>query len=144
MDTSETYIKMSHCREIQYEHILSKGDYYARYNTGKSAKLESIRLDVYLYTKGAGRSVDYYIGEHPRIPIWLPLQDQLQKMVSDNANHMIKQVGITNCLRFKDLPQMMRMSWEQLWLAFVMKELHNKVWNGESWVVEVKDSVETK
>jgi len=24
-------------------------------------------------------------------------------------------------------------SMEQLWLAFVMKERHNKVWNGESW-----------
>jgi hypothetical protein len=25
-------------------------------------------------------------------------------------------------------------SWEQLWLAFVMKEKYNKVWNGEDWV----------
>jgi hypothetical protein len=23
---------------------------------------------------------------------------------------------------------------EQLWLAFVMKEKYNKVWNGEDWV----------
>ena len=24
-------------------------------------------------------------------------------------------------------------SWEQLWLAFVMKEKFNKIWDGEKW-----------
>jgi len=27
-------------------------------------------------------------------------------------------------------------SWEQLWLAFVMKEKYGKVWNGEEWEVD--------
>ena len=27
---------------------------------------------------------------------------------------------------------------EQLWLAFIMKEKYNKVWNGEDWIKEVK------
>jgi len=27
-------------------------------------------------------------------------------------------------------------SMEQLWLAFVMKELYNKQWSGEEWVKE--------
>ena len=25
-------------------------------------------------------------------------------------------------------------TWEQLWLAFVMKEKHNKVWDGKEWL----------
>jgi len=25
-------------------------------------------------------------------------------------------------------------TWEQLWLAFVMKEKHNKIWDGDNWV----------
>ena len=29
-------------------------------------------------------------------------------------------------------------SMEQLWLAFVMKEKYNKVWNGENWVDTTK------
>lgn len=27
-------------------------------------------------------------------------------------------------------------SWEQLWLAFVMKELYHKVWSGTDWIKE--------
>lgn len=29
-------------------------------------------------------------------------------------------------------------TWEQLWLAFTMKERFNKVWNGEDWEGEKK------
>jgi hypothetical protein len=25
-------------------------------------------------------------------------------------------------------------SWEQLWLAFVMKEKSNKIWDGKQWI----------
>jgi len=67
-------------------------------------------------------------------PLWE--QAQLQKMVNDNINSVIKQVGIVNCLHFKNLTEMLAMSWEQLWLALVMKEKYGKVWNGEDWINE--------
>ncbi len=59
----------------------------------------------------------------------LERQDQLQEMVDGGFTHQTFErfyrwyhSGITNLA-----------SMEQLWLAFVMKEKHNKVWSGESW-----------
>ena len=70
--------------------------------------------------------------------IWLPRQDQLQAMLSDNINQVVRQVGITSCLHFKNLTEMMTMSWEQLWLALVMLILYQKRWDGENWTKEGK------
>jgi hypothetical protein len=59
---------------------------------------------------------------------WLPRQDQLQEMLSNNINYTIQVQGFDGMLEFSG-----RQSWEQLWLAFVLKEKFNKVWNGEKW-----------
>jgi len=79
--------------------------------------------------------------------IFLPRQDQLQKMVpqndSDNYDWDIQLSKLKSftteffeggdrlpehCWNYK--------TWEQLWLAFVMHEKYNKVWNGSDWVKE--------
>jgi len=72
--------------------------------------------------------------------LWLPRQDELQEiyhggclivagllqLIWEFMRHNIKYVDSFT-------------SMEQLWLAFVMKERWNKVWNGEKWEESVKD-----
>jgi len=82
--------------------------------------------------------------------VWLPRQDQLQEMV-------VKLGGTLESLLtdFIDFCQLMSddgtyvtyvyccASMEQLWLAFVMKEKYNKVWNGEDWCVVIPETTTT-
>ena len=72
--------------------------------------------------------------------IWLPRQDQLQAMLI--TEHPM---GIPNASMPRRLIKYMAdwydnypeaywfTSMEQLWLAIVMKEKYNKVWNGDEW-----------
>lgn len=73
---------------------------------------------------------------------WLPRQDQLQEMLladgygiwallldfAKYAQQVLihEQVG-------KSVHETPYESMEQLWLAFVMKEKHQKAWNGKEW-----------
>lgn len=96
--------------------------------------------------------------------IWLPRQDQLQEMVRDNLMPFMllgkiqaqvnpalnlklgRDVTISDFEYEKQCDELSNrlfrqqnyyrqfISMEQLWLAFVMKEKHNKVWNGEEWI----------
>ena len=73
--------------------------------------------------------------------IWLPRQDQLQEMVKRQTTQMLMS-------DFWDNPQwkeyliyekpyfMIFTSMEQLWLAFVMKERWNKIWEDGKWITE--------
>ena len=75
--------------------------------------------------------------------LWLPRQDQLQKIIEpDNANvHsvMIKvmetQYHDSSKKTLVSAPELFY-SMEQLWLAYIMREKYNKVWNEEEWVTE--------
>jgi len=68
--------------------------------------------------------------------LWLPLQDQLQGMVFPKAFsvHDLDKFYNWADKRIETLHGCELESWEQLWLAFVMSELYDKVWNGEKWV----------
>ncbi len=69
--------------------------------------------------------------------IWLPRQDELQKMlgnVPDSAGWFILRNFVEeNGWYIKDE---LTGSWEMLWLAIVMKTLYNKKWDGNQWVME--------
>jgi len=75
--------------------------------------------------------------------LWLPRQDQLQKIIEpDNANvHsvMLKvmetQYHDSSKKTLVSAPELFY-SMEQLWLAYIMREKYNKVWNEEEWVTE--------
>ena len=71
-------------------------------------------------------------------PIWLPRQDQLQNMIDWTSYSYPISAMVFQLEEFyrtlKELPNSM----EQLWLAFVMKEKHNKTWDGKEWVKELK------
>ena len=75
-----------------------------------------------------------------KFPTWLPLEHQLQAMCSfARYPYLLVQVfarevnggGISyvwnNGQHFTSM--------EQLWLAFVYKELYNRVWDGEDWIL---------
>jgi len=117
MDTSETYIKMCDCPEIQ--------------------GLRPFRDDYYCELReGIVRYGDFVSSTNGATLIWLPRQDQLQIMVGDFDAGFIDWWYWRNAV----YPHMQNpfskekfTSFEQLWLAFVMKEKFNKVWDGEKW-----------
>ena len=131
MDTSETYIKMRiaalpdlgmgdsefslTCPYFVTEHVwvAPNGNYYCSQNVGGK--------------------VDVVIG------CQLERQDQLQEMVPTHIGSTqpnFKMISELN--HFFDywdtngIPNYLT-TWEQLWLAFVMSERYQKIWNGEDW-----------
>ncbi len=141
MDKTETYIKMCDCDEIQEgkpqdgvsgtwvgrDIILCThgdwcGNYFYSVDTTKTRICDS-----------CGNEEDY-IGSIKTI--WLPRQDQLQEMVSYIGGTWVVEQYFHNYLHSiytHDRASENIDSMEQLWLAFVMKEKHNKTWNGQDW-----------
>ena len=124
MDTSKEYIEMcSGAVEVQ--------DKLPR-NEDENGKK---------WVDGSTYTIKYDI-ETKRL-IWLPRQDQLQDML------VKKYGGIFSVIcRFCDWFQHEDYSGEtitgeQLWLKFVMHELHGKQWDGEDWVKSPQPKAET-
>jgi len=113
MDTSETYIKMCDCGEIQNIWNPEGLDFTHR-RLGKQYKHGTM--------------------------LWLPRQDQLQEMVGITRTRLITEFGtFAVCHEVRGVLALnYYRSMEQLWLAFVMKEKHDKVWDGESWMKKSK------
>ena len=74
--------------------------------------------------------------------LWLPRQDQLQDILDENYVHIIGEFKkfayseynnsvFSACGTFCPTENG---SMEQLWLAFVMNEKYNKVWDGTKWI----------
>ena len=137
MDTTDEYIEM--CKEArQIQQIWKKtiGDYF--YNPPYySSNNVSIIFDSYIRNKEEGR--EYYGGTYSNNEqvldgaTWLPRQDQLQAIVDLNTIvnwHFYNFVndGLSTYLDYFT-------SMEQLWLAFVMQKIYNKIWNGSEWIV---------
>lgn len=84
---------------------------------------------------------DDFAYEDTRDLVWLPKQDQLQGMLKDKFKlrggmdlyHIIKCFQI---FQVKHTAGSGFTSMEQLWLAFVMKEKFNKIWNREEWILQ--------
>ena len=123
MDTSKEYIKMADCPEIQ------------------DGWPTTSNFDGNIYF---GRTWVQPIGEphlfstnEPKLPsvdsVWLPRQDQLQGMLHwTNARGLMVELQ-EFCQTDPLYSNNFNNSMEQLWLAFVMHELHNKTWTGEVW-----------
>ena len=124
MDTSEKYVKMcSEATEIQNEtklddgdicQCINKGDYYCH-----CGKVEVFNL---LYSSNDRMFAKFNF-------IWLPRQDQLQEMIEKEGKVVNKLITLIH--RFYCENETDYDSFEQLWLAFVMKEKYNKQWNKE-------------
>ena len=71
--------------------------------------------------------------------IWLPTQEQLQEMVKDRLFYIsgsFKDIYASASTGNRDSHVVCKKakSMNELWLAFVMKEKYNKMWNGKTWV----------
>ena len=126
MDTSKQYIKMCEgAEEIQ----------------GEAWPL-GIREPNFQSQNGADVSGS---GDWWYLNTWLPRQDQLQEMVTvshevDYNNSMypiLEKLWEFSCTLYlmKNPPTSM----EQLWLAFVMKSLYSKTWNGSEWILDKQE-----
>lgn len=121
-DTTEPYIKMADCPEIQQER--PSPPYWVHAHGGGSPS----------YWLGGLWMRPDPIGK-PEHYLWLPTQAQLQEMLDYRYPISAgKNLGrwLDN-LHAEDYLQKTEWSMEQLWLAFVMKEKHGKVWTGTEW-----------
>lgn len=133
MDKSKLYIRM--CQEakelqkLRTDSLWQDGDFYT----------DDIQKKRDIISAWTDREDMPYKMYHP---VWLPRQDQLQEMVSRVFDcHLISDFNewlevANECVPIgKDTyrSKMLDYSMEQLWLAFVMKEKYNKIWNKEEW-----------
>jgi len=72
--------------------------------------------------------------------IWLPRQDRLQKMIELPKHRDKAGLATYFSLWLNKNIDFWKFGWsmEQLWLAFVMKEEFNKIWNDENWIDNIK------
>ena len=127
MDKTETYIKMSDCEEIQKKWEPTEADFM--YNFA-AKKVSFIRVNRTTDRRFKNHSIPYNKDRF----FWLPRQDQLQEMLEPTGLqsltwqlHQFSETEYGSRFTWPD-------QWEQLWLAFVLKEKWNKVWNGEEWI----------
>ena len=145
MDTSPQYIKLCEkAVEIQELAKYQTGDWFAQ----ETANGNKIGIGVFVYEES-------YIFDFVSIPntlnirgnpIWLPTQDQLQEMVGAfEPDSLTLQYNFMEwCIPYFGAKggaiylwyEDSKTSMEQLWLAYVMKNLYSKQWNGEDWVKE--------
>ena len=140
MDTSKKYIKMCDCPEIQEYRKKPKsfqvGDFMANYYLGEKSK--AILDEVLVF------EITHHI-KNRMLVVWLPRQDQIQEMLPENnckcscclIFHLNKFVE-DNIDGFADGGID---SIEQYWLAFLMWENYQKVWDSkqEKWVKSGKE-----
>ena len=141
MDITETYIKMcERADEMQVLHYWKTGDF-------------SSNSSVPIFCQ---RCINEYSGMIPdgeaKGDVWLPRQDQLQEMVRKHEERLFLRFRrwwgslVERDDKYPDFNSMSNEhldydSFEQLWLAFVMKENFNKVWDGSDWKAEAKEDV---
>lgn len=145
MDTSKEYLEMcKKAEEIQNlyssEDEWNEGDVYARwyeYHHYEGIYPAGEWIAGWTFNI-SGFDGEYGLDHKASNHIWLPRQDQLQEIVGLNLRKYgeDKQPSI---LQLSFLAIIKReYSFEQLWLAYVMKEKFNKLWQENSWVYQNK------
>jgi hypothetical protein len=127
MDKSSPYIKMCEsAKVIQKKWKPDFGDFFVSMSLGLTSPCQPITSDLekkvsYLKTIKA---------------VWLPRQDQLQEMVTENyAMPWDLAVAFSNVLMGDNALYFDKFdSMEKLWLAFIMREKYKKKWNEGDWV----------
>lgn len=154
MDVSEQYIKMcERAAEIQALWKPDTGDYVfckVEVEPGKEREVDILSGDAEAGYRGHDRgSCPGYITigysgkrDFQADHIWLPRQDQSQDMVGYSVGTLVvafREWCETARPVHADMKSQINLTMEQLWLAFVMKEKYNKVWNGEDWTTSQRD-----
>jgi len=161
MDTSKNYVKMcERAMEIQEEwkKEVRVGDIFVHGPSSVQWSLVCEKITVVQVSAPPYFSyrIDHDIGGHWAFPnhetltkgyfIWLPRQDQLQEMLPRKTQLQVfswDEMGwsINDNLRgetwkFWEAFDNGELSWEQIWLRFVMQELFSKTWDRQDWVKE--------
>ena len=139
MDKTDQYIKQ--CKAaLEIQDIWNKkyGDYVSIEDAPMYGKV-SIIIDSFIRNKEEGRK--WYAGKPDfnvqckGICTWLPRQDQLQDMLNDIfMDPTPRKLTYEFWDWIASTSPKYNKSMEQLWLAFVMHEEYNKIWNGSKWV----------
>jgi len=128
MDTTPKNIEMCNkATEIQDMWEPSLGDWFISIREPNGGIVGEGMLSILNYVPGGKKRLN-------KEALWLPRQDQLQKMLDfENQSHL---VDLFNA--FIDVLWWEENHWvtpetslEQLWLAFVMQQKYNKVWDDE-------------
>ncbi len=138
MDTSEQYIKMCDCPEIQELWGVDDGDFLASHKIeGIGAKYKYITWCLCDYCNVADSYGTLEIdSENKKGYVWLPRQDQLQEMANscDCTDPLCLMLDFHKwVVNLPNPSPPYTDSFEQLWLAFVMKEKFGKEWDGNEW-----------
>jgi len=128
MDMTETYVKMR-LAAIPYLGMgippeITDGD-------------EIMRFSSYVDRVGNFYHVDVDISEGQTLICQLERQDQLQDMLGYSIRTLLAEFNrwLKNALPIHNKAILqLNITMGQLWLAFIMKELHNKTWGGNRWV----------
>ena len=109
-----------------------------------------IHGDYYHNREYSPEHVDIFVDQKRRLVgeiiygfIWLPRQEDLQKMVGDTPFYNIKNAMFSVLDDFRNFAfttnfrESIPLTMEQLWLAFYMSEKYDKVWDEEKWVLDV-------
>ncbi|MBA7679673.1 hypothetical protein ES703_87975 [subsurface metagenome] len=133
MDTSEQYIKMCDCLEIQGKWKPEEGDFYVP--LGKDYINGHGSIDVVSGVRAIReeKRIEYLTGGIYERLAWLPRQDQVQEIWSPTVEPWFG-VILAFISWFETINPDKYQSVEQLWLAFYMYEKHKKTWTGERWV----------
>ena len=159
MDISPEYVKMcGEAKEVQEAHTPARGDLWkcACRSCTERSHIWMIERSVIDHLEGKDLSdfIEYYQEcvrwEEFGFPafwrdkeagdwnayIWLPRQDQLQEMVFESGGSTPWLALFSDFVDFifsKTNRGLFTGTPDQLWLAFVMHEKHNKIWDGKTW-----------
>lgn len=135
---TENYIKMCEkAEEIQKLKKFQSGDWYCEANLTPEVLGDFILIGENTVTKG-GYDYDFYEIDWKKF-IYLPTQEQLQEMMElPSIYHRVvdKLYDFTEWVKINATYVTSYCSMNELWLAFVMKEKYNKIWNGKVWIKE--------
>jgi len=142
MDTSKEYIKMCEkAEEVQKMRKFISGEYFYGVWKTHCGDIVSETPEVYIfdYCEDCWYTIypeNYDEGDENKYDaIWLPRQAQLQEMVGGTSYYKVSAIyELCNRISSHNDVNAGKCSMEQLWLAFVMKEKYNKIWNGNEWV----------
>ncbi len=129
MDLSKEYILMcGKAEELQSEYSIPKEGDFIKCKHGLEIALDYTYINEKLFVNV---DTDCFVKYSKDEFIWLPRQDQLQKMVCEGE--VIPCFALHNWIMDNEFNYDLYKTEEQRWLAYVMKEKHNKTWNGKDW-----------
>ena len=138
MDTTETYIKMADDPDIQG--LYTRDDRLNPKNFAYCKTHDTLVKEIFGDYECGECPVEWTVGDSIDGWIVLPRQDQLQEMVEGQLRDKFDRFDVW-CHSKTGFPgawsdwTLQFTSVEQLWLAFVMKEKYNKVWDGDKWII---------